>query len=433
MRGYTFLHFSDIHFNKQSDSIYSPDRDLRKEMLNDVERVIREKELAPYGIIICGDIAFSGQANEYEIADEFIETLTGRLKIDYRHVFCVPGNHDVDQNVAKKSIMVYAVQKLLERADENEFQNYLERERAEAAQQKDDVLYRALKGYNNFAGKYMGNVSSAEGAWSYPIELEDGYSLCLYGINSTIISNADDHKKNHRGERFPRKMRVGNHQLPPADDKVVYMTICHHPIQDWKEDIGRALDERAMIQLFGHRHVQTLEQNEKRVRIGAGALQPDRREEGWQPRYNFLKVGIENSKLRVMLYPRIWDKDLHKFICEESFCDNGEESKEIILPLERGNVSVSKHSDMGKAANIRETTDSKRELVYKLWGLQKSERENVFRAYPQFQGILLDNLNQNIEKILRIAEEEKLLQKILQDIGRMTGTIEAIEDYERIK
>ena len=106
MRGYTFLHFSDIHFNKQSDSIYSPDRDLRKEMLNDVERVIREKELAPYGIIICGDIAFSGQANEYEIADEFIETLTGRLKIDYRHVFCVPGNHDVDQNVAKKSIMV---------------------------------------------------------------------------------------------------------------------------------------------------------------------------------------------------------------------------------------------------------------------------------------------------------------------------------------
>ena len=88
---------------------------------------------------------------------------------------------------------------------------------------------------------------------------------------------------------------------------------------------------------------------------------------------------------------------------------------------------------MGKAANIRETTDSKRELVYKLWGLQKSERENVFRAYPQFQGILLDNLNQNIEKILRIAEEEKLLQKILQDIGRMTGTIEAIEDYERIK
>lgn len=418
-RGYTFLHFSDIHFNKQSDSIYSPDCDLRNEMLNDVERVIAEKELEPYGIVICGDIAFSGQANEYEIADEFIETLTGKLKIDYRHVFCVPGNHDVDQNVAKKSILVYAVQKLLEGADENEFQDYLERLRAEAAQQKDDVLYRALKGYNNFAGRYMGNVSSAEGPWTHSIALGDGYRLCLYGINSTIISNADDHRKNHRGEGLPRKMRVGNHQLPSGDKKVIYMTICHHPIQDWKEDIGRALDERAMIQLFGHRHVQTLEQNGKRIRIGTGALQPDRREEGWQPRYNFLRVEIENSKLRVVLYPRIWDKDLHKFICEESFCDKGEESKEIILPLERGNVSLPKRSDMEKAANIRETTDSKRELVYKLWGLQKGERENVFRAYPQFQGIPLDNLNQNIEKILRIAEEEKLLQKILQDIGRM--------------
>ena len=99
MKRYTFLHFSDIHFNKQSDSIFSPDRDLRKEMLNDIEQVILKKELSPYGIIICGDIAFSGQENEYKIADEFLETLTGKLKIDYRHVFCVPGNHDVDQSV----------------------------------------------------------------------------------------------------------------------------------------------------------------------------------------------------------------------------------------------------------------------------------------------------------------------------------------------
>lgn len=416
MKGYTFLHFSDIHFNKQSNSIFSPDRDLRQEMLNDIEQVILAKKLSPYGIIICGDIAFSGQENEYKIADEFLETLIRKLKIDYRHVFCVPGNHDVDQSVAKKSIIVYAIQKLLERADENEFQSYLIKLKEEVEKQKDDLLYQALEGYNNFTGRYMGNVSSVEGAWTYPLELDEGYRLCLYGINSTIISNADDHRKDSNGEEIPRKMRVGNHQIPLRENKVIYMTICHHPVQDWEEDLGLVLDDRAMIQLFGHRHVQTLEQNEKRIRIGTGALQPDRREKGWQPRYNFLDVCVENSELRVVLYPRIWDKDLHRFICEESFCDEGKERKEMVLSLEHVSASESESMDIVNSSNIRETNDSKRELVYKLWSLQKHERESVLRAYHEFDDICLDDLNQNIMKILNIAEERKLLQKILKDI-----------------
>lgn len=423
MKRYTFLHFSDIHFNKQSDSIFSPDRDLRKEMLNDIEQVILKKELSPYGIIICGDIAFSGQENEYKIADEFLETLTGKLKIDYRHVFCVPGNHDVDQSVAKKFVSVYAVQKLLEEADENEFQSYLVKLKEETEQQKVDLLYRALKGYNDFTGRYMGNVSSIEGPWTYPLELEDGYSLCLYGINSTIISNADDHRKDDSGKEVLRKMRLGNHQIPSRENKVIYMTICHHPIQDWKEDLGQVLDDRAMIQLFGHRHVQTLEQNEKRVRIGTGALQPDRREEGWQPRYNFLEVCIEHSKLRVVLYPRIWNKDLHKFICEESFCDSGKERKEIVLSLEHVENFVPEGMADINTSNIRETDDSKRELVYKLWSLQTHERESVLRKYHEFDGICLDDLNQNIVKILNTAEESKLLQRILKDIEQSQANI----------
>ena len=74
-------------------------------------------------------------------------------------------------------------------------------------------------------------------------------------------------------------------------------------------------------------------------------------------------------------------------------------------------------------SNIRETDDSKRELVYKLWSLQNHERESVLRKYHEFDGICLDDLNQNIVKILNIAEESKLLQRILKDIEQSQANI----------
>lgn len=95
----TFLHLSDVHFQKQSDSIYCLERDLRNEMILDAQNVVRRENLKPYGIILCGDIAFSGQAEEYDIADSFIKDLVHKLNMEMGHVFCVPGNHDVDQNV----------------------------------------------------------------------------------------------------------------------------------------------------------------------------------------------------------------------------------------------------------------------------------------------------------------------------------------------
>ena len=411
----TFLHFSDIHFNKNSDSIYCLDGDLRNEMIIDVEGVIKKEHLQPYGIIVCGDIAYSGQADEYKIADGFINELVEKLEIDYEHVFCVPGNHDVDQNVAKKSVSVYAVQKLLENSDDNEFQTYLDKIKEEVSETNDDMLYRALKNYNDFSGKYMGNVSSFEAPWTHEIKLDEGYILCLYGINSTIISNADDHF--NRNNNALRKMRVGNHQIPKRKEKKIYMTICHHPTDNWEEDIAKILDERAMIQLYGHKHVQTLDANGKRIKIGTGALQPDRREADWQPRYNFLKIKLNSGSIEIVLYPRIWNESIRKFVQEKGSCDVGYLSKKIILPLEGSTTETNEVDEKSLHQKVRETSDSKRKLVYKLWGLQIFEREKVMGEFEVFNGIPLDDLNQNIEKILSIAEENNIIEQIIARIN----------------
>lgn len=413
-KGITFLHFSDIHFNKNSNSIYCLDTDLRNEMILDVEEVLKKEQLQPYGIIVCGDIAYSGQTKEYEIAEGFINELVNRLEINFEHVFCVPGNHDVDQSVAKKSVSVYAVQKLLENADDNDFHAYLDKLREEAVETKDDVLYRALKNYNDFSGKYMGNVASMEGPWTHEIELDEGYILCLYGINSTIISNADDHF--NRQANNPRKMRVGNHQIPKRQDKKIFMTICHHPTDNWGEDIAQILDERAMIQLYGHKHVQTLDANNRRIKIGTGALQPDRRETGWQPRYNFLTIELNSGRLEMMLYPRIWNESIRKFVKEDMSCDAGQNSKKIVIPIE-GQTTVEHTIDEKKSQHkVRETSDSKRKLVYKLWGLQIFEREKILGEFEVFNGIPMDDLNRNIEKILCVAEENAITEQIISKI-----------------
>lgn len=56
-------------------------------------------------------------------------------------MFCVPGNHDVDQNIVKKSVPVYAVQKLLEESDHNNFQRYLDILKEEAKEKTVILLF----------------------------------------------------------------------------------------------------------------------------------------------------------------------------------------------------------------------------------------------------------------------------------------------------
>ena len=54
-----FLHLSDIHFLRWSGSRYDLDADLRNELLLDAVDMVKQLGL-PDGILICGDIAFSG-------------------------------------------------------------------------------------------------------------------------------------------------------------------------------------------------------------------------------------------------------------------------------------------------------------------------------------------------------------------------------------
>jgi 3',5'-cyclic AMP phosphodiesterase CpdA len=104
-----FLHLSDIHFMKDlsGQSNYDIDAALRHALEQDAQKISGTLGKVD-GILISGDIAFGGGVQEYETARGWIDKLTGILGCDPGFVWCIPGNHDIDQSVQKDFPALFA-------------------------------------------------------------------------------------------------------------------------------------------------------------------------------------------------------------------------------------------------------------------------------------------------------------------------------------
>src|SRR5207249_1610039 len=98
----TFIHLSDIHFVRDfsGQSAYDIDDVVRNELLRDARRLRSQLETVN-GIIVTGDVAFAGKPEEYETALKWLSSLSDELGCERGYIWCVPGNHDVDQSVLK--------------------------------------------------------------------------------------------------------------------------------------------------------------------------------------------------------------------------------------------------------------------------------------------------------------------------------------------
>ena len=91
----TWLHVSDFHI--RGGDPY--DRDLVLRALIQSVKSYRERGRSPDLIFATGDLAYSGQAKEYEIATRFFDDLLEAASLEKRFLFVVPGNHDVDRDL----------------------------------------------------------------------------------------------------------------------------------------------------------------------------------------------------------------------------------------------------------------------------------------------------------------------------------------------
>lgn len=89
------LHLSDLHFKSSNNT------DLVR-LVSQVSSSVRSHitECGKMIIVVSGDIAFSGQSSEYQVAKEFFENLQTELnqiiKVGRIQYIVVPGNHDCD-------------------------------------------------------------------------------------------------------------------------------------------------------------------------------------------------------------------------------------------------------------------------------------------------------------------------------------------------
>lgn len=88
----TLVHISDVHATAGFDVETAADV-----LTTDVQTVIGSRGIATVDFLVCsGDVANSGLAAEYAIAQKFIDRVIVTLAIARSDVIVVPGNHDVD-------------------------------------------------------------------------------------------------------------------------------------------------------------------------------------------------------------------------------------------------------------------------------------------------------------------------------------------------
>lgn len=91
MKELTLLHIADLHTRENEIDEFKIRRDA---LLKDLHQL----SIRPQILLISGDVAFSGEAAQYEIArKEFFEPIMADLRISASHVVVIPGNHDISR------------------------------------------------------------------------------------------------------------------------------------------------------------------------------------------------------------------------------------------------------------------------------------------------------------------------------------------------
>ncbi len=419
----TLLHLSDIHFRSHSGDAPDIDRDLRNELELDAKRM----QLAlgsPTAVLVGGDIAFSGSATEFEIAKGWLHNLCSMLGVTFANVWCVPGNHDVDQKVVRQSQMLLDIQNLLRGAGsgiDGKIAAYLR----DASLR--DQLYQSIAAFNSFAETYGYAISATQPMSRTDLTLNDGSTLRINGLNSTLVSNHLDNTH--------KKIVLGRLQLPERKDGVTHLVLCHHPPDWWGDDdvLEEDFNRRAHIQLYGHKHRQAVRQINNSVRVVAGAVHPDRSEPGWRPRYNWLTVEVVGSgdqrKLAVKVYPRVWPESAPQFSADYTACE-GAEFLSFTLNLDpwepaakldedhKGPIATVEPSEQPTEEAVKPMNSPLRVITFRLFELPYLTRLDIARRL---------NLVRNEDAGLRDYEVFKRVLQRASDEGQLAKLWDLVE------
>jgi predicted phosphodiesterase len=324
-----FIHLSDIHFgDNELGKQFDRDAPLRAALLDSLK--IRPEGCDVFdGVLVSGDVAYSGHKKEYERAEEWLGNVCKWGGCDREAIYVVPGNHDVNRKLVKKNNIVWSAHHLVRECSDNE-----KRHKVLQAQLTDEIVdaLLPLNEFSEFAARYGCQSHRRQLSWHQELDhrLSDGTRVILHGLNSAVISDEDDAPSN----LFVSGFQLG--ELLPSPD-VVRVVLCHHP-PAWLCDRVELLDNlltTSLVHLFGHEHNARVHRLENSVQVFSGAVHPERNEPNWKPCYHLLQLSIVNKDdqrfLRVRVFTKAWNQASHAFLNEPH--ENEAPFREEFLPL----------------------------------------------------------------------------------------------------
>ncbi|MBQ7576432.1 MAG: metallophosphoesterase [Bacteroidales bacterium] len=356
------LLLSDIHFIhcEDDEDEYRSLETAFKEAMDDIRESGGVNQ-----ILICGDIANKGKAEEFDKAEEFIQDVFQHLGCDEKQtqLYVVPGNHDIDREINKSSRLSFRPV-LLDPDKGDDFIYNAKHKELNALR----ILYSPLEAYHKFANIHSSAdaiaVGILEGAPNFndkgfrkevKLGTLDNYVIMLHCLNSTLV--CDETEVND-----PNAIAANEHKLylPKyaynADTPItnINISMMHHPLA-WFENSKAMQDEfdrKFKVQIYGHVHTQSIEQEREgksAIRLQCGSLHPGKygNPDLYPPVYNILEIRVSKGILRLKVICYSWDGE--RFMKNERFCY----TREMVLPKkkkrtahQRREVSQTKSNEM---------------------------------------------------------------------------------------
>jgi len=307
-----FVHLSDIHFGQEKDGKLWINNDVKERLIDDVRamaKIIKVDRAA--GIIITGDIAYGGRAEEYIAAAAWLDRVAQAAGCGITDIQVVPGNHDIDWNEITEltEIMLSKIATEGEPALDRFLKADADRE----------MLFRRFSAYLPFAEGYRCPLdTNAELAEERLVELAPGRSIRFIRLNSALVCS----KKDEEG-----KLLLGARQRVlkqrPGEELIV---LSHHP-PHWFQDSEEALlfiRNRARVFISGHEHnpsvkIEAIEEGCDLMMLAAGATVPPTSDDKFTYCYNFIEFdwNAEADALSVHVYPRAWMNEKKRFEADD--------------------------------------------------------------------------------------------------------------------
>ena len=253
-------------------------------------------------IIVTGDIAFSGQSREYDIASEFFVSLARELGLDPQRISIVPGNHDVDRSL--QTYMHQGVRFAL--TNQQTVDDFLSR-KAERVQlmERQSAFCQFRDGLVAFSSV----EETEDGLARVRLFDTNGLRICVLELNSAWLSGSNDQ---------PGNLLIGERQvigaLALADQHRPHLTVAssHHPT-DWLAEFDQLSCHNRLdpqIDIFHHGHIHRhqasvmLLPDSECLHLGAGSSHETRH---YRNSYNLVEYDVGNAICRIRQFEYIVD------------------------------------------------------------------------------------------------------------------------------